>query len=107
VRRRAPAGSALTSGAKYLAPGFTGGFNGEDISCQELYQAYVQWCNQNGYRPMNESNFGKEVKRVLPSVKKERRRRESKQTSIYSGIALRQDSEIRESCFSSDTIECA
>jgi phage/plasmid-associated DNA primase len=30
--------------------------------CGEMYQSYVAWCNQNGFHPLNASNFGKEVK---------------------------------------------
>ena len=39
--------------------------------CGELYQAYRRWCEGNGYSPLADRSFGKEVKRVF--TKAERR----------------------------------
>ncbi|MDO4571523.1 MAG: phage/plasmid primase, P4 family [Planctomycetia bacterium] len=33
------------------------------ISCAVLYRTYEEWCLQNGYRPLNASNFGREIMR--------------------------------------------
>ncbi|MHC4748533.1 MAG: primase-like DNA-binding domain-containing protein, partial [Planctomycetota bacterium] len=42
----------------------------EGLPSREVYGCYVRFCKANGYRPMNNTNFGKEVKRAFPSVKK-------------------------------------
>ena len=42
------------------------GLDFEGIPTQEVYDAYVTRCGENGYRPMNNTNFGKEVKRAFP-----------------------------------------
>jgi P4 family phage/plasmid primase-like protien len=34
----------------------------------ELYNAYHEFCRANGYRPKNAANFGRELKRIFPSV---------------------------------------
>lgn len=31
-----------------------------------LYDAYKKWCGENGYRPLGERQFGKEVRRAFP-----------------------------------------
>jgi phage/plasmid-associated DNA primase len=43
----------------------------EGLPAQEVYKSYVQWCLENGYKPMNEANFGKEVKRAFPNSEKQ------------------------------------
>lgn len=40
------------------------------IECARLYSEYRSWCDQGGYRPLNEREFGKEVRRVYPAVKR-------------------------------------
>jgi P4 family phage/plasmid primase-like protien len=69
-----------------------GGF--DSIACKELYDSYVNWCFENGYRPMNSSNFGKEVKRAFSKIKKTKIRNLSNSVWIYSGLNLKEDSEI-------------
>ena len=38
----------------------------------DVYRAYVTWCRDMGYRPLSESQFGKEVARAFPNSKKRR-----------------------------------
>jgi P4 family phage/plasmid primase-like protien len=55
--------------------------------CGELYKAYRDWCNANGYSPLADRSFGKEVRRVF--TKAERRQigpRESRRPTYYCGI---------------------
>ncbi len=42
------------------------------IRCADVYSAYRDFCEENGYHPMNEGNFGKQVKRVFPETKRKR-----------------------------------
>jgi phage/plasmid-associated DNA primase len=56
------------------------------IACKSLYEDYVEWCLENGYRPLNSCNFGKEVKRSFPGVKKEQIREAGKRVTKYSGL---------------------
>jgi putative DNA primase/helicase len=39
--------------------------NVENQSCGEVYRIYRQWCYDNGYQPMKQNNFAREVKRIL------------------------------------------
>ncbi|MBC8472098.1 MAG: hypothetical protein H8D56_21780 [Planctomycetes bacterium] len=64
------------------------------LPAQEVYACYVRYCQDNGFRPMNSSNFGKEVKRTLPSVKRERARIGGCQVSMYFGMAVKEESEV-------------
>lgn len=38
----------------------------------DLYAAYSKWCKANGYYPVGERRFGREVKRVFPGTEKKR-----------------------------------
>ncbi len=80
-------------GAKYL--GHDEGYEYEALSCAELYQAYVQWSLDNGYRPLNAANFGKEVKRTFPNVNKQRVSKNGQRIQVYRSLAVREDAEIR------------
>jgi len=61
---------------------------------QEAHDSYVTWCGQNGYRPMNHTNFGKEVKRTLPCVREERIRSGGRLMSVYLNLVVREDSQL-------------
>ncbi len=47
-------------------------------------------------RPLNNTNFGKEVKRILPDVETIQLYRNGLSVRIYAGIAVREDSEVAE-----------
>jgi P4 family phage/plasmid primase-like protien len=78
----------------FLLDNYTAGLEYEGLPSMEVYQSYTRWCEANGYRPMNNSNFGKEVKRAFTSVEKQRSRTSGRPTSIYAGIAVREDSYV-------------
>ena len=63
------------------------------MPCKEVYESYVTWCHDNGYRPLHAANFGKEVKRTLPAVQKEYKREGFQRIRFYSGLAIRAGSE--------------
>jgi putative DNA primase/helicase len=78
----------------FLLDNYVAGFEYEGLPSQEVYQAYTRWCENNGYRPMNHSNFGKEVKRTFPSMQKGQRRERNQRIFIYQGLSVREGSEV-------------
>jgi len=51
-----------------------------------LYEAYQRWCKTNGYQPLGERAFGKEVKRVFPGSERVRRQVEGSRLYLYQGL---------------------
>lgn len=43
------------------------------VPCTNVYTGYAKYCKDNNYKPLTGSEFGKEVKRVFPSVEKKRK----------------------------------
>jgi len=84
----------------FLLDNYVAGFEYEGLPSMEVYQAYVRWCENNGYRPMNHNNFGMEVKRTLPVVRKGQRRKGNRRIAVYQGLSVREGSEV-----ASETIE--
>jgi putative DNA primase/helicase len=78
----------------FLEENYTEGFEFDGIPCGEVYQAYVAWRAQNGYRPLNASNFGKEVKREFKDIERKHVKYANRQSWIYSGLAIKEDSEV-------------
>lgn len=64
------------------------------LPAQEVYDCYVRYCQDNGFRPMNSNNLGKEVKRTMPSVIKKRTLIGGRQVSMYSGLAVKEGSDV-------------
>ena len=60
--------------------------DGDGQSCRHVYEAYVQYCKDNGCKPMGNRHFGKSVKTTFP--RSERKRHGSKQNRfwIYTGL---------------------
>jgi len=57
------------------------------IGAQQLYTRYAEHCKQNGYSPLGEANFGKELKRVFPGMEKRRcRGADGKREAYYVGL---------------------
>jgi len=78
----------------FLKDNYIAGADFEGLPCREVYQSYVAWCEVNGYKPMNNTNFGKEVKRALPGVKRELRGDRVQRIWHYSGLTVRKGSEV-------------
>ena len=51
-----------------------------------VYEQYKNWCEERGYKPLNDANFGKEVRRTFSNVKKERPTVSGKKTNMYAGL---------------------
>lgn len=58
------------------------------IPCAVVYHDYKQWCSVNGYRPLGERTFGKEVARVYPRVQRDRRGAREHREYRYQGLAV-------------------
>jgi len=58
------------------------------VSTTRLYQAYKEYCDDNGYRPLNEGNFSKEVLRVFTGATKTRVRLPDGRPSFYTGLSI-------------------
>lgn len=64
-----------------------------EIETQELYKAYRDWCDVNGYKALGERTFGKEVVRSFPKTKKRRGGLRTHRYYLYSGIARQEEIE--------------
>ncbi len=69
------------------------------VPCAELYETYRKWCRTNGYQNVNAANFGKELKRVFPSVKKARPDISGRRRWYYAGLRVQPDAEIRDEIY--------
>jgi P4 family phage/plasmid primase-like protien len=78
----------------FLLENYVEGLDFEGIPTQEVYDSYVAWCGENGYRAMNNTNFGKKVKRAFPAIKKVLRRSASRRTTIYQSLAVQEGTEV-------------
>lgn len=65
--------------------------DGESTRCCVAYAKYKDYCIENGYSPMNESNFGREVKREFPFVVKKRQGSKGKREYAYVGLTAGED----------------
>jgi P4 family phage/plasmid primase-like protien len=78
----------------FLEENYVDGFEFEGVPCGEMYQSYVAWCNQNGYHPLNASNFGKEVKRAFPNTTNAQKTHRGQRIRIYNGLSAIDGSEV-------------
>jgi putative DNA primase/helicase len=62
----------------------------DDISKDDLYQAYNNWCLDSGYRPLSKITFGRELIRQYDSVNKGR----CSSARTWKGIRLRREGEV-------------
>ena len=67
---------------KFLQDNYVAGHQYDDLPCGEIYRVYVQWCLDNGYRPTNNTNLGREVRRAVPDVRNIHKRRDERQVLI-------------------------
>jgi phage/plasmid-associated DNA primase len=60
----------------------------ETILSKDLYGAYCRWCKENGHNyPLSEKQFGKEIKRSYPKMKRDRQTTGTREW-YYRGIRL-------------------
>ena len=60
-------------------------------SSQELYATYKKWCGMNGYHPLGEKQFGREIRRIFPQAQRKRSGVGKIRPWYYSGILLNDD----------------
>jgi len=78
----------------FLLDNYISGLEYEGLPSSEVYDSYTTWCINNGHRPMSNTTFGKEVKRTFPTVTHVQSRRNGRRIRIYSGMVVRDGSEI-------------
>lgn len=59
------------------------------ISTKELYEEYRCYCSENGLKPLSNSNFGRELKRICPKVVKNRPCNDGERDYFYCGVRLK------------------
>lgn len=75
--------------------------NGCGQPCKELYEKYVQYCETNNCRPLNNRHFGQHVKRIFRQTERVRWGSRDERTYTYKGLVsqqntIYQDTEISE-----------
>lgn len=60
----------------------------QTVFTSTLYEDYCKWCKSNGYRPLGERRFGKEVKRVFVLSDRKRATTGNSRPYYYTGISL-------------------
>jgi len=64
-----------------------------NVSSQDVYEHYREWCRKNGNREMSNRSFGKEVFRVFPQTKRRKLGARSERFYAYEGIIKTDDEE--------------
>jgi len=70
---------------EFLAEHLVAEADGE-VSVADTYARYRVWSTENGYKPLGNSQFGMEVRRVFPATKKTRPRFGDGRRHIYIGL---------------------
>lgn len=63
---------------------------GSTVACTVLYAHYRDWCEARGHKPVHETQFGKQVFRLFPRVKRRKTKggRHSRRPYEYVGLAM-------------------
>ncbi len=72
----------------FLQDNYESDSEAEGLPCDEVYSNYTQRCQANGCKPLNSSNFGKEVKRTL-GIEKFRGGSRDNRVNMYGGMKLK------------------
>ncbi len=70
----------------FLLENYTHSPNAYGIVCDTLYGEYRTWCQSNGYCPLSNRQFGKQVRRVFPGVDRERPGSGTNRPYVYRGL---------------------
>jgi P4 family phage/plasmid primase-like protien len=57
------------------------------LTTKDVYEKYSKWSDANGYRPLGERMFGREIKRVFPKVERRRYGTREERIYFYVGVA--------------------
>lgn len=58
----------------------------KSVLCKELYQRYSDWCKDNGFETLNSAQFGKEVGKQFPAVRRVRGTTKGERAWVYAGL---------------------
>ncbi|HPC97043.1 MAG TPA: phage/plasmid primase, P4 family [Sedimentisphaerales bacterium] len=70
----------------FLAENYAWSPNAHGIAVKELYGAYKEYCQHNGFRPVNERSFGKEVAKLFPDMIRRKLGNRIERVWTYSGL---------------------
>ncbi len=56
------------------------------VATKDVYKRYSEWCESNGYKPLGERMFGREVKRAFPTTERRRYGTGSERLYYYVGL---------------------
>ena len=57
---------------EFLAECYEAGNAGDRVSCSGLYENYRNWCDDHGYKPLDATKLGKELRKVFPKTERQR-----------------------------------
>jgi len=60
-----------------------------EVLTSEIYAEYRTWCDENGFSPLNNNNFGKEVKRLFKSADRKRKQEDGNRFWVYTGMVAK------------------
>jgi len=64
-----------------------------NLPAKALYDYYWKWCKYYGYKPLGNANFGKEIKRHFPWVKKKHPADGAKRYWVYADLKMMEKAE--------------
>jgi len=78
----------------FLLTNYSASLDEEGLPANEVYAAYAQWSQDNGFRPVNSANFGRQVKRAFPTAERIQQRDGHRRIWFYRGLAVQEGSEV-------------
>jgi putative DNA primase/helicase len=75
----------------FLSENYMPSLNGERLASSQVYDNYRRFCDQNGYRPLSDRQFGRDLRRVFPNVRRIRGRSGTEREWLYEGIVEQGD----------------
>ena len=63
---------------------------GKSVPCKELYDRYSIWCKENGFEALNSAQFGKELGKHFPTVRRVRATINNDRAWAYAGLIIRE-----------------
>ncbi|MHC4573082.1 MAG: DNA primase family protein [Planctomycetota bacterium] len=70
----------------FLLESYRQSHDDRSVSCKELYEAYRQYCDDNGCKPMSNTTLGQQVKRAFPDVLRTRTGGRGSREYVYQGL---------------------
>lgn len=64
------------------------------VECQEAYNAYRFWCTENGFKPVNSANFGKDIRRQFCAVERKKKIVGTVRKWCYCALAMKRTVEF-------------